>query len=94
MGHQDSQPDDWGCQRGGGKFALILVDNETVPLLLYVVLCNCKTGYGYIQNMHPKTHNIFDVVCDLDWNRQRSWSKQNKNVKLIGKKYVQICEVV
>ena len=34
---------------------LILVDNETVPSLLYVVLCNCKTGYGYIQHMHPKT---------------------------------------
>ena len=34
---------------------LILVDNETVPSLLYVVLCNCKTGYGYIQNMHAKT---------------------------------------
>ena len=25
---------------------LILVDNETVPSLLYVILCNCKTGYG------------------------------------------------
>ena len=34
---------------------LILVDNETVPSLLYVVLCNCKTGFGYTQNMHPKT---------------------------------------
>ena len=34
---------------------LILVDNETVPSLLYVVLCNCNTGFGNIQNMHPKT---------------------------------------
>ena len=55
MGRQDYQPDDWGSQRGGGKFALILVDDETVPSLLYVILYNCKTGYGYIQNMHPKT---------------------------------------
>ena len=93
MGRQDYQPDDWGCQRGGGTFALILVDNETVPSLLYVVLCNCKTGYGYIQNMHPQTQ-LYLMMCVTLTGIGRGHGQNKRYVKLIGKMYVQICEVV
>ena len=47
---------------------LILVDNETVPSLLYVVLCNCKTGFWYIQNMHPKTQWYLPIPVKVTHN--------------------------
>ena len=77
MGRQDSQPDEWGCQRGGGTFALIMVD-ETVPSLLYV---------------HPKTQ-LYLMLCVTLTGIGRGHGQNKRYVKLIGKKYVQICEVV
>ena len=67
---------------------LILVDNETVPSLLCVVLCNCKTGYGYIQHMHPKTQWYLMCVTFTGIGRCHGQSK------IYVKKYVQICYVV
>ena len=52
----------WGCQRVGGKFALILGDNEAVPSLLDVVLWNFKTGYGSRQCMYPKIQ-VYMMLC-------------------------------
>ena len=69
MGCQDSQPDDLGCQRGGGKFAIILVANEAVPSILDVVLCYCKTGCGSGQCMYHKLHLY--LICVTVTNRQR-----------------------
>ena len=52
-----------------GKFALILVDNETVPSILYVGGTVQLQDWLWIYAKHAS-------MCDLDWNRQRSWSKQ------------------
>ena len=51
-----------GCQRGGVHFALILVDNEAVPSVLDIVLCNCKTGYVSRHSVHPKIQ-WYLVLC-------------------------------
>ena len=68
---------------------LILVDNETVPSLFYVVLCNCKTGYGYIQHMHLKTQ-LYLMLRVTVTGIGRGHGQSERYVK----KYVQICDVV